>query len=114
MSGERHPFQGHIVQPGTRPEAYRQKPMPVEALQLREHTAAEMARWCGGEVVRDSKPSDPTDVSLQVIVPTLEQRVHPLTVLVNEYLVRETNTGKFRKMSAADFEAQYEKVHGVR
>ena len=53
-------------------ERYRKKPVEIEAMQLTRENVAEVAAWCGGRVVEDPKPSDPTDVYVALDIPTLE------------------------------------------
>lgn len=37
------------------PKSYVRKPFPVEAIQVSEENAAEVAEWCGGEVLEETK-----------------------------------------------------------
>jgi len=51
---------------------YRKKPVIIEARQFTRLTADDIAAWCGGFVIADAKPSDPTDVYWALDIPTLE------------------------------------------
>lgn len=54
------------------PTRYRKKPVVIEAMQLTRENAHDVARWCGGRVIEEAKPGDPTDVYIAVDIPTLE------------------------------------------
>lgn len=54
------------------PETYRKKPVEIEAMQLTRDNADKVAAWCGGRVIRDAKPGDPSDVYIALDIPTLE------------------------------------------
>lgn len=56
----------------TEARRYRKKPVMIEAIQLTRTNADAVAAWCGGRVIRHSKPSDPTDVYVALEIPTLE------------------------------------------
>lgn len=63
---------------------YRKKPVEIEAMQLTRENAPEVAAWCGGRVIEESKPGDPTDRYIAVEIPTLEgvmraESFHPST-----------------------------------
>ena len=65
--------QGMNTRPETpRPKQFRKKPVTIEAVALTRKNVREVAAWCGGRVVEDSKPSDPSDVYLGLDIPTLE------------------------------------------
>ena len=51
---------------------YRKKPVEIQAWQLTPENVHEVARWCGGRVVQEAKPGDPTDVYIGLDIPTLE------------------------------------------
>ena len=56
----------------TAPSKFRRKPVEIEAMHLTRENVGEVARWCGGRVVRQEKPGDPTDVYIGLDIPTLE------------------------------------------
>lgn len=56
----------------TTPKQYRKKPVTIEAVALTPENVREVAAWCGGRVVEEGKPSDPSDVYLGLDIPTLE------------------------------------------
>ncbi|KAB1659361.1 hypothetical protein F8O09_05400 [Pseudoclavibacter sp. CFCC 11306] len=51
---------------------YRKRPVEIEAMILKRDNVDDVARWCGGRVLRESKASDPTDVYVALEIPTLE------------------------------------------
>jgi len=52
---------------------YRKLPVVIEATDpITDDNAEKIAAWCGGRVIREAKPSDPSDVFVAVQVPTLE------------------------------------------
>ena len=51
---------------------YRKRPVTIEAVALTPENVREVAAWCGGRVVEEGKPSDPSDVYLGLDIPTLE------------------------------------------
>ena len=56
----------------TAPKQYRKKPVTIEAVALTRKNVREVATWCGGRVIEEGKPSDPSDVYLGLDIPTLE------------------------------------------
>ncbi|WP_119697014.1 hypothetical protein [Microbacterium halotolerans] len=44
------------------PQRFRKKPVEIEAMQLTRENVADVAAWCGGRVIKQVKPGDPTDV----------------------------------------------------
>ena len=56
----------------TRPTRYRKKPVTIEAVALTPENVHAVANWCGGRVIEQGKPSDPSDVYLGLDIPTLE------------------------------------------
>jgi len=87
------------------PKMYFAKQQPgIEAMLLTRENMDEAAKWCGGSVESDTKPSDPTDVYICLLFPTLNGIGK---ANVNEYLLRDAD-GRFVNMSRSTFEAQYE------
>ena len=56
----------------TTTKRYRKRPVTIEAVALTPKNVREVATWCGGRVVEEGKPSDPSDVYLGLDIPTLE------------------------------------------
>ena len=54
------------------PIKYRKKPVVIEAMRVTPTNVHEVAAWCGGRVISEAKPSDPTDVYVGLDIPTLE------------------------------------------
>lgn len=94
------------------PDRYVHPPQPVEAYQLTESSrvAESIAVWCGGEVLKEPKPGDPTDVSIRVKIPGLDG---PLIAVAREWVVRDDKTGRFSVWSNERFSSEYQKV-GIR
>lgn len=83
---------------------YRRKSSEVEAYQLDHSNAEELARWCGGKIVREIDPFDADKTFPGINMPTYKgvQRVS-----VGDYIVRD-ESGGFEKMSSLRFEGQYQ------
>lgn len=94
------------------PDRYVRPPQPVEAYQLTASSSAaeSIAAWCGGEVLKETKPGDPTDVSIRVKIPGLDG---PLIAVAREWVVRDDKTGRFSVWSNEQFSSEYQKV-GIR
>lgn len=54
------------------PRSYRKRPVVIEAELLTAENVDEVARWCGGRVLREESPRDRSDVSIMLDIPTLE------------------------------------------
>lgn len=99
------------------PSMYRKRPVEIEAMHLTRENIEEVARWCGGRVVREEKPGDPTDVYVALDIPTLEGRMraetfHPSTYRNGayqggDYVIRGVQ-GEFYPCKPDIFEATYE------
>ena len=76
-------------------KTYRKKPVEIQAWQLTRENVYEVAKWCGGRVVQEAKPGDPTDVYIGLDIPTLEG------VMRAETFAPETWDGS--KYSGGDF-----------
>lgn len=86
---------------------YRKKPVVIEAMRLTVKTVDEVAAWCGGRVIRDEKPSDPTDVYVALQIPTLEGVMVGETHSGGDYIIRGVQ-GEFYPCKPDIFEATYE------
>lgn len=86
----------------------RRDPEPIEAAQVKEHTAEKIALWCGGDWSHQRDRG--VDTYLEVVVPNIEgnQKAH-----VNDYVVRKTN-GRFYVMTGAQMADEGYKEYGKR
>ncbi|MDY0891868.1 hypothetical protein [Frigoribacterium sp. CFBP9030] len=104
------------------PTKFRKKPVEIEAMQLTRTNVDEVASWCGGQVIRLAKPSDPSDVYIALDIPTLEGKMradtfHSSTYSGGEYhggdyIIRGVQ-GEFYPCKPDIFAATYEPVHQV-
>jgi hypothetical protein len=88
------------------PVKYQRKPEPVDAIQLTTTNAEEVAAWCGGQVNENTKASDPTDVSVTVVFPTL---TGPVNLEVGMFLIKNEK-GAFSRALENGFNQVYEAV----
>ena len=92
----------------SKPLQYRKKPVVIEAMRFfADHLVmAEVARWCGGRIDSEAKPSDRTDVAYWLDIPTLEgvMKASP-----GDYIIRGVQ-GEFYPCKPEIFEATYERV----
>ena len=98
---------------------FRKKPVEVQAVQLTPPNVDEVAAWCGGQVIRLAKPSDPSDVYVALDIPTLEGKMradsfHSSTYSGGEYhggdyIIRGVQ-GEFYPCKPDIFEQTYEPV----
>jgi len=86
---------------------YRRKVSSIEAMLVTPDTVQDAAKWCGGRVVSEAKPSDPTDVYTALDVPTLNGAMRVQTYHGGEYLVR-SDDGSFRVEGKEDFESNWQ------
>lgn len=90
------------------PQRYAEKPVEVEAMRLTPGNADAAAQWCGGNVIRITKPSDPTDEYVALDYPTLNGVQRAQTTDSSgryphgDVLVRGVN-GDFSAMSPSAF-----------
>lgn len=77
----------------------------VEAEQLTADNAEDIARWCGGQVIRETSPRDPEDVFLGVNVPTLNGNQR---LTQGMFLVKKED-GTFDLRGATAFLSEYRK-----
>ena len=94
----------------TAPAKYRKKPVVIEAMRFTKGSTPglgmEIAAWCGGRFNTDVKPSDHTDVSYTISIPTLEG---VMTASEGDWIVRGVH-GEFYPCKPDIFEATYEEV----
>ena len=83
------------------PIKYRKKPVVIEAMRVTPTNVHEVAAWCGGRVIREAKPSDPTDI------PTLEGVMRAQTYHGGDYVILGAQ-GEFYPCKPDIFEATYE------
>ena len=88
---------------------YRKKPVVIEAMRATPETVETVAAWCGGRVVYDPKPSDPSDVYIALDIPTLEGVMRAETHTGGDYVIRGVK-GEFYPCKPDIFEATYERV----
>lgn len=93
------------------PEQWERKPHRIWVAKLTADNALRVATWCGGQLVRDVKASDPTDVAFWVHVPTLDGIAHALAG--RDWVVKDDETGQFRVVVSDAVQEDYRKV-GVR
>ena len=88
---------------------YQKKPVVIEAMQFVSPFDIEViTTWCGGRFKRWTKPSDPSDTCVQIIIPTLEGNV---AASAGDFIVRGSK-GEFYPCKPDIFEATYEEVGG--
>ena len=85
---------------------YRKKPVVIEAYRLLPESADWLATWCGGRVNRDTKPSDPTDESITLSIPTLEG---VMTAQEGDFVIKGVK-GEFYPIKESIFRETYEPV----
>ena len=95
------------------PQKYRKKPVVIEAMHLYQDNVDAVSAWCGGRVVRESKASDPSDVSVVLEIPTLEgimraETVDPTGRFPHGDVVIRGVRGEFYPCKPVIFEATYE------
>lgn len=84
---------------------YVKKPEAIEAIQLTRTNVNFLANWCGGRVVRESKPSDRTDVYIALDMPHLDGI---LRAIVGDYITKDEH-GVFGRTKAEIFEISYQR-----
>lgn len=78
--------------------------IPIEAEQFWEYNGERLAKWCGGRFITNTKPSDPTDESYYLEIPTLEG---VMRANVGDYIIKGVR-GEFYPCKASIFEETYE------
>jgi len=84
-------------------QKYTTRPDEVEAVQVTSENIDQIARWCGGEVVREGKASDPTDVYQAVTVPRVNG---PIDARLGYYVIKNSR-GRFEVSSPEIFEKKF-------
>lgn len=87
------------------------KPEPVEARKFNRQTAENVAKWCGGDINEDVKPSDPSDIRVILRVPNLQAQNGFIVANVGDY-VAKTESGRFIVYKGDDFEREYQPRQG--
>lgn len=87
---------------------YRKKPVEIEAMQWDGSMTStdDVTFWCGGEYDYIVKPSDPTDQSEWINIPTLEG---VMRASVGDWIIRGVK-GEFYPCKPDIFAATYEAV----
>lgn len=85
---------------------FRSKPVLVEAMQVNQENKDDVARWCGGVLVKEKDAFDSSQYYVGVNVPSLSG-----TFRVSEpnWLVRMPD-GSFKEMSDDRFREEFERV----
>jgi len=92
-----------MTEPELKPPLYRKKPVVVAARQwARGSSAADLAKWCGGDVLVDM-------AGALISVPTLEGR---LTARETDWIIRGVR-GEFYPCKPDIFEATYEPANST-
>lgn len=86
------------------------KPDRIQAVRLTRENVQHAANWCGGRVGEEPKSSDPTDVYVYLIVPTIDGNV---SVNIGDWVIRFHNKGSFAGMTDENFQRKYQQT-GVR
>ena len=85
---------------------FRKKPVVIEAKQFTENTGITCSIWCGGRYEERVKPSDPTDIRREVLIPTLEG---VMTASLGDWIIRGIK-GEFYPCRNDIFTETYEPV----
>lgn len=88
---------------------YRKKPVEVEAMHLTRENVDTVARWCGGRVIHEAKPGDPSDVYVALDIPTLEGVMRAETHSGGDYVIKGVK-GEFYPCKPDIFEQTYDRV----
>lgn len=99
-------------------QIYHRIPHTAEAYKVTENNLAEVANWCGGEVVSSTAPSLLTYFGMgskasgqSVLVATRDGYI---SVGPGEWLVKEKRDGLFFRMTQEEFQADYQSDIRVR
>jgi hypothetical protein len=99
------------VAAGARPARYRKKPVEIEAVEFDSWQDMEdIARWCGGRVRSEAKPSDRTDVRYWIDIPTLEG---VMQASMGDWIIRGVK-GEYYSCKPDVFAASYEPAEAAR
>jgi hypothetical protein len=85
-------------------QIYRARPEFVEALQLTQKTAQEIADWCGGVVIEEIDPTDSTKRYVGVNIPTMMGVIRAQEGM----FVLRNNRNEFKIMPEREFAGKYE------
>ena len=88
----------------TEPGRFRKKPVVIDALRFDRTNGTIAAKWCGGRWVAEVKPSDSSDVSEWIVIPTLEGNMR---ADVGDWIIRGV-AGEFYPCKPDIFAATYE------
>lgn len=83
--------------------SYTTRPDQIEAVQLSRENIEELAVWCGGDIIREPKSSDPSDVYLALTVPRVNG---PLDAQIGDFVIKNAR-GRFEIKRADIFVAMY-------
>ena len=86
------------------PKQYRKKPVVIEAMQVTNTSAGDVAAWCGGRLRYEAKPSDRGDVAEWIDIPTLEGVIRANR---GDYVIRGVK-GEFYLCKPDIFDATYD------
>jgi hypothetical protein len=87
---------------------YRKKPVVIEAKEFTLESSQHVAIWCGGQFNANPKPSDPTDVAYEILIPTLEGI---MTARIGDWIIKGVK-GEFYPCKPDIFEVTYEPCDG--
>lgn len=95
----------------TKPLVYVQPAVHVEAMRFMADNLVmtDVARWCGGKVGSEAKPSDHTDVAYWIRVPDLDSPSGADTAHPGDYIVRDQE-GRFKVWPARKFEETFRRA----
>lgn len=86
---------------------YRKKPVVIEAREFSSELAGRhIAEWCGGRYEIERKPSDPSDFSETITIPTLEGN---MIANRGDMIIKGVN-GEFYPCKPDIFDKTYEQV----
>lgn len=88
---------------------YQTKPIVVEAKRCTPETVEEVARWCGGAIVRRPKPSEPSDVRIYIQIPSIgKDLIAEATIDGGWYVIKNERSGKFEVMHPDKFKRNFD------
>lgn len=85
---------------------FRKRPVVIQALRFSRDRPEDVALWCGGRVIGQPKPSDPSDVYVALEIPTLEG---VMRAEHGDWIIRGVK-GEFYPCKPDIFDATYEPV----
>lgn len=90
-------------------KTYRKKPVEVQAWHITKENVYEVAKWCGGRVIQEIDPADPTDVYIGLDIPTLEGVMRAKISGGGDYVIRGVH-GEFYSCDNEIFWKTYEEA----